>query len=106
MITWSGAWRLPLGDSLGILLLYEVIGAVAMIILGTPLFWIYKKLGWTGWVPFMLGGGICATVTSALFLFTSHQFSQVPFFTVLGIGCGFVFRLVLYGIPLESRLGS
>ena len=103
MLVWSGAWRMRFGDWLGILLLYEVIGLLAMIVLGVPLLLLYKWRGWTGWGAFMLAGGACAALTSAMFLFTSRNLAQVPFFTTLGIVAGVVFRLVLYGASSSPR---
>jgi hypothetical protein len=77
-----------------------------MISLGTPLLLVYKRFAWTGWGAFMLGGGFCAAVTSSVFFFSSHQLSQVPFFMVLGILAGLVFRFLLYGAREVSPADS
>lgn len=98
MIAWGGGWRMPFGDWFGIVLLYEVIGVLAMTVLATPLYFIYRRFGWTGWVAFMLGGGICAFLTSGILLITTRNLSQVPFFAALGMLAGLLFRFLLYGV--------
>jgi hypothetical protein len=97
MLSLARAWRMSFGDWLGILLLYQVFGLIALIVLGTPLLLIYKRLGWTGWGAFMLGGGACAALTSGIMLSGARNRSLIALLTTLGMVAGLVFRVVLYG---------
>ncbi len=92
-----------LGNWLGIVLIYGVFGFAAMLALGTPLLFCYLRLGWTGFLPFMAGGGVCAGITSWALLRRSHDLGMVEFFTVTGIISGLLFRVILFGI--QRRLG-
>jgi len=60
--------RTGIADWLGLVLLFGIFGLAAMLILGTPLVFCYLRLGWTGFLPFLLGGGICAAITARVFL--------------------------------------
>ncbi len=101
MLTCSGAWwRMSLGDWLGILMLYALIGFLAMLVLGTPMLILYQRQRWTGWGAFAVGGGLCAAITSAVFLHQSRDAYQLLYFTVLGILAGLLFRTILFGFRL------
>jgi len=97
MMAWAARGRVPLEDWLGIGVIYEVVGLAAMLGLGTPLLFCYLRLGWTGFLPFMAAGGLCAGITSYAFLRHDRDLFMVGFFTVSGLVCGLFFRAVLFG---------
>jgi hypothetical protein len=94
---------MPVGDWLGIFLLYGGFGLAAMIVLGTPLLFCYLRLGWTGFLPFMAGGGVCAGITSYAILRGDPNLRSVELFTITGIVSGMFFRMILFGLRLTSR---
>lgn len=96
----SRSWpstHLTFVDSIGIVLLYAVFGFAALLFLGTPLLFLYLRLGWTGFLPFMAGGGICAAVTSYAVLRNGRNGPLIEFLTIAGIVCGLLLRLILFG---------
>jgi hypothetical protein len=93
-----GSSHIAFGDWLGILLLYSVFGFAAMVVLGTPLLFFYLRLGWTGFLAFMAGGGLCAAITSYAVLRGQRDLSLVEFFAIAGIIAGLLFRVILFGI--------
>ncbi len=86
---------------------YGVFALAAMIVFGTPLLCLYVWRRWTGFAPFVLGGGLCAFTTTALVTgaftsWTSGDLNTGPLsfwlsFTGSGLLGGFVFRLILFG---------
>lgn len=89
--------HLAFADAIGIVLLYAAFGFAALLFFGTPLLLLYLRLGWTGFPPFMVGGGVCAAVTSCAALRSVHNWPLVEFFTIAGIVCGLLFRLIVFG---------
>lgn len=96
-------WHMNPGDSLGILILYWIFGLGAMAVFGTPLLFVYLRLGWTGFLPFLAGGGGCAAITAAL-LSGPHGKGMIETFGALGAVSGIFFRVLLFGIRKNSRL--
>lgn len=94
---------LAFGDAIGIVLLYAAFGFAALLFLGAPLLLLYLRLGWTGFLPFMLAGGVCAAVTSYAVLRGVRNWPLVEFFIVAGIVCGLLFRLILFGSRGDFR---
>ena len=93
-----GVVHISFGDWLGIVVLYGVFGLGAMLALGTPLLFCYLRLGWTGFLPFMAGGGACAGITSYAFLRGGREVSLIEFLIVAGIISGALFRAILFGL--------
>ena len=94
------------GDWAGIVALYFVLGFAAMILLGTPLLACYIRLGWTGFLSFMAGGGICAALTTYLALRGDQNLGLIQIFTVAGIISGGLFRLILFGLSRHPYADS
>jgi hypothetical protein len=97
-----GSSQMPLNLWLGEIGLYGIFGFAAMVALGTPLLLLFMRLDWTGFVPFMAGGGFCAGVTSYMVLRTGHDQNMVAIFTLFGIISGALFRLILFGLRPHS----
>jgi len=93
-----GVSRMAFGDWLGIVLIYAAFGLAVMLVLGTPLLFCYSRLGWTGFLPFMAGGGVCAGITSYAVLRGGRNTGLIGFFAVAGILSGLFFRLILFGL--------
>ena len=92
---------MPPPDWMGIVILYYVFGFAAMLVLGTPLLFFYLKLGWTNFLAFIVGGGLCAAITSYAMTPTPQDLGLVLFFTFTGLVSGFVFRLTLFGFQQQ-----
>jgi hypothetical protein len=60
-----------------LVLLYYFIGLIAMIALGTPLLFCFLQLSWSGFIPFLVGAGVCAGITSVGLLGPSPDLFQV-----------------------------
>ena len=98
LLSWSWPFaHLSFGDAIGIVLLYAAFGLAAMLFLGAPLLFLYLRLGWTGFPPFMVGGGLCAALTSYVVLRNVRNWPFLEFFVVAGIFCGLLFRLIVFG---------
>ncbi len=99
-----GGWVIAFGDWPGIVFL-GIFGFAAMIALGTPLLFCYLRLGWTGFVPFMAGGGICAGITSYAVLHRGPNTAiGVEYFIIPGIVAGAFFRMILFGFQENAAL--
>jgi hypothetical protein len=93
-----GFGHMALADWVGIVALYYALGFAAIILLGTPLLVGYIRLGWTGFLSFMAGGGICAAATTYVALHGNWNLGLIQVFTVAGIISGGLFRLILFGV--------
>lgn len=94
------------GDLLGIVYIYAIFGFGAMAVLGTPLLLVYLRLGWTGFLPFIAAGGVCAGITAYIIRRASQGLGMVSFFTVSGLIAGLLFRAMLFGFrqqPASER---
>jgi hypothetical protein len=96
LVTMQGSGRMGFGDWMGIVLLYGIFGFAAMVALGTPLLLCFLRLGWTGFVPFITGGGLCAGTTSYAVLRGGH-WGEVELFTITGLVSGLFFQMILFG---------
>jgi len=85
-------------DRLAFVCIYGLFGLATMIGLGAPLLLLYLRLGWTGFVPFLAGGGLCAGITAYALRGPSNGWGQVLFFAGTGILAGVLFRLILFGL--------
>lgn len=90
-------------DWLGIVYIYGIFGVAAMVALGTPLLLCYLRVGWTGFLPFLAGGGLCAGITAYTLLNTSRDLRLMGFFTFTGIIAGLLFRVILFGFHPQPR---
>jgi hypothetical protein len=106
LLSMRGTGRMTFGDWMGIGLLYGAFGLAALLALGMPLLIVWLRLGWTGFLPFMAGGGLCAGVTSYAVLRGVRDPGMVGFFTVTGIVSGLVFRLLLFGTRRNPAAGE
>jgi hypothetical protein len=86
-----------LSDRLGVILVYGVFGLAAMLMLGSPLLFVFLRRVWTGFVNFMCGAALCAFITSYAMLRGQHNQPMIAFFTVTGLVSGFGFRIILFG---------
>lgn len=85
-------------DRLAFVCIYGLFGLATMIGLGAPLLLLYLRLGWTGFLPFLAGGSVCAAITSYALRGPSSGWGMVPFFTGTGALAGLLFRLILFGL--------
>lgn len=85
-------------DRMGFVYIYGFFGLATMIGLGAPLLLLYLRLGWTGFLPFLVGGGLCAGITAFALRGPSASWGMVMFFTGTGILAGLLFRLILFGL--------
>jgi len=81
----------------GVILIYGVFGLAAMLVLGSPLLFVFLRMGWTGFVHFMSGAALCAFITSFAMLRGQHNQPIIAFFTITGVISGLCFRIILFG---------
>ena len=93
---------MALGDWLGIVVIYGALGFAALFGLGTPLLFCYLRLGWTGFIAFMAGGGLCAGVTAYALSGQQKGLSEAALFTISGVISGLFFRIILFGFGQHS----
>jgi hypothetical protein len=74
-----------------------IVGSPAMIFLGIPLLCIYLRWGLTGFVPFLIGGGICATAVFDAILRSPIRPEMLEIYTLCGVVGGALFRVILFG---------
>lgn len=98
-----GGQHLAFGDWFGMVALYSIFSFAAMLILGVPLLFLYSRLNFAGFLPFVIGGGCCALATYALMAPTQVQVDQYVIFTVFGLGEGFILRVILFGFATPSQ---
>jgi len=84
-------WVVPLG----------IFGFGTMVVLGTPFLFCYFRLGWTGFWPFVLGGGICAAITARIFL-QGDPVLLLLYFALQGMVAGAAFRAILFGFRRKA----
>jgi hypothetical protein len=77
--------------------LVALFGSPAMIFLGMPLLCLYLRWGMTGFLPFMIGGGVCSTAVFAAILRGATQPEMLLMDTLCGVVGGMVFRVILFG---------
>jgi hypothetical protein len=88
----------PLGDWQGFIAFNAIIFTLAaMVVLGTPLLVFYRWRGWTSFLSFAVGGGLCATITCLVLLRPGIHPRIVAPFTAAGVCAGAAFRLILFG---------
>ncbi len=97
MILLASAQKLPFWDAAGIIMLYWVFGFASIVVLGTPLLLLYRRLGWTGYVSFSIGGGGCALITSLLVTRGFYGAGMIAMWAVTGMVSGVVLRMALFG---------
>jgi hypothetical protein len=97
MILLAGAQKLPFWDAAGIIVLYWVFGFASIVVLGTPLLLLYRRLGWTGYVSFSIGGGVCAAITSSLVMRGMDGAGIIAMWAFTGAASGLVLRMTLFG---------
>jgi len=93
----NGSPRITVDDRLATVLFYGVFGFAAMLALGTPLLVLYLWLGWTNFLSFMAGGGLCAGLTVYAMGRGHAPLPLAGLFATFGIISGAVFRLILFG---------
>lgn len=93
----------PSSDWQGVILIYGVFGLAAMLVLGSPLLFVFLRMGWTGFVHFMSGAALCAFITSYAVLHGRHDQPMIAFFTITGVISGFCFRIILFGLDSVSN---
>lgn len=93
--------HLALWDAFGFIVIYSMFCYAAMLVFGSPLLYLYKRLNWTGFLAFAAGGALCAAVTQMIAwapVLPKHDF---VFLTLCGVVEGLVLRLILFGIALH-----
>ncbi len=95
--------RVSFRDALGVVLIYGVFGFVAMLVLGSPLLFLYSRLQWTGFPAFIGGGAFCAALMYSLV--ARDRFAPAPFvfFTLFGVVEGLALRLMLFGFSARRE---
>ncbi len=93
--------EMPLSYWLGIVVIHGIFGFAAMVLLGTPLLFFFLRLHWTGFVPFMAGGGLCAGITSYTVLRGGGSQNMVVIFTLFGGISGALFRMTLFSLKRQ-----
>jgi hypothetical protein len=94
------------GYWLAFVYIYGIFGLAAMVVLGTPLLFVYLRLGWTGFVPFMAAGGACAGITAFALGPPRGGTQGVIFFAITGLIAGLFFRVTLFGFRRQPALGD
>jgi hypothetical protein len=97
MLSNHRVFALPLELWASSIVIYGIFGLAAVVVLGTPLLFLFIRLGWTGLFPFMAAGGACAAATSYAVLSGGHDLGMVYIFTKAGMVAGLLFRLILFG---------
>jgi hypothetical protein len=92
----AGGW-FSSGDWFGIVLGHGIFTLAAMLILGTPLLALYLWLGWTNFISFMAGGGVCTEITAYAMGWGDAPLFLACLVAAQGIISGAVFRLILFG---------
>jgi hypothetical protein len=103
VVPWSGPALslLVMHGGAGVMPIYALFSFAAMVLPGLPLLYLYARLGWTGFVPFIAGGALCAAATYALVMRgTPSDPAMFVFFTLFGVVEGAALRLILYGAKL------
>lgn len=72
-------------------------GSPAMIFVGIPLLYIYLRRGWTGFLPFLIGGGVCGIAIFGALLSTPLYPVVLRMYAACGLVGGALFRILLFG---------
>ena len=72
----------------------------AAILLGVPLLLFYRRLHWTNWMPFTLGG---AAIGFAVGLFVGNTVKAGPVCSTLGAMSALAFWLIAYRMPYRPQ---
>ena len=98
--------NMQFGDWAGIVLLYAVFSFAAMVVFGAPLLVLYARLGWGGFLSFVVGGAFCAAATYLLVARGTAHRDQFVLFTLFGVVEGLLLRLILFGASRRPRAAT
>ncbi len=91
------------GDWLGFVYIYGIFALAAMVGMGTPMLFVYLRLGWTSFLPFMAASAVCSGITAFVLAAPHQELQTVIFFGTIGRIAGAVFRLILFGVRKERN---
>ena len=96
-------------DVISLLIIYGLFGAVVSALLGAPMYFLYRRLGWQSWLAFAIGGALigCATAIildvlgMAMFLASSTPI-LAAYCSAAGLLSSLAFRAVAFGCGESS----
>ncbi len=101
----------PILSMLSILGGAGIMGAIAALILGGPLFYLYRFMGWTRWWSYCLGGAVVAVIGVLVVFYKGPftfdaLFSEIWKFGAFFVLYGTVAGLAFWAIIRPDRLGA
>ena len=92
-------------DVISLLIIYGLFAAVVSALLGAPMYFLYRRLGWQSWLAFAIGGALIGCAT-AIILVVLGLASSTPilaaYCSAAGLLSSLAFRAVAFGCGKSS----
>lgn len=97
-----------LQDVVSLLIIYGLFGAVVSALLGAPMYFLYRRLGWRSWQAFAIGGALIGCVTAisldvlGMAMFLGSTPILAAYCSAAGLLSSLAFRAVAFGCGESS----